>query len=206
MADTDIFKRQNFGNPLGFGRRPALLIVDFVNGFNDEAAFGGGNIAPAIRATVPLLAACRAKGLPIAMTRVVYADDGSDLGVFAEKAPNLRSLVEAAPASQIVAELAPRPGDCIVRKTQPSAFFGTGLGGWLVNHGVDTLIVAGCTTSGCVRASVVDAMSSNLRPIVVRECVGDRATGPHEASLFDMQQKYADVIGMDDAMDKLAAF
>ena len=205
MAESDIFKRQNFGNPLGFGRKPALLIVDFVNGFNDETAFGGGNIGDAIRATVPLLAACRGRGVPVAMTRVVYAEDGSDLGVFAMKAPNLRTLTEHAPASQIVPELTPKPGDYIVRKTQPSAFFGTGLPAWLVGRGIDTLIVVGCTTSGCVRASVVDALSSNLRPMVVRECVGDRAMGPHEASLFDMEQKYADVIGVAEVMNKIGA-
>lgn len=203
MDTPDIYRRQNFGNRLGFGQRPALLIVDFVNGFDDEAVLGGGNIHDAIQQTVALLAACRAEKVPVAMTRIVYAEDGSDLGVFATKLPALAALHEQAPASQIVPQLAPRPGEYIVRKTQPSAFFGTDLAPWLVRRGVDTVLVAGCTTSGCVRASVVDAMSWNFRPVVVRECVGDRALGPHEANLFDMQQKYADLVSLAEAVDAL---
>lgn len=205
MSTIDIYQRQNFGQPLGFGLRPALLIVDFVNGFDDPALFGGGNIHAAIEATAELLAVCRRMALPVAATRVVYAADGSDAGVFTEKLPGLAALTETATASQIVPALAPRPGEYVVRKTQPSAFFGTDLAPWLVRRGVDTLLVAGCTTSGCVRASVVDAMSWNFRPIVVRECVGDRAIEPHEANLFDMQQKYADVIALRAALAGLSS-
>ena len=197
MSDLDVYARQNFGNRLGFGERPALVIVDFVNGFNDPALFGGGNIAPAIGRTVDLLAACRAAALPVAFTRIVYAADGSDLGLFARKAPGLKILTEDNPASQVVPELAPRPGEYILRKTQASSFFGTELAPWLVGRGVDTVIVTGCTTSGCVRATVVDAISWNFRPIVVADCVGDRALGPHEASLFDLGQKYADLMEPD---------
>jgi maleamate amidohydrolase len=194
MADSDIYKKQNFGNRSGFGRAPALLVVDFTVGFNDPDMFGGGNIADAIEKTIDLLAAARAALLPVAFTRVVYADDGSDGGVFTLKAPGLLKLTESAPASAIVPELAPAPGELVIRKTQPSAFFGTGLAGWLVSKGVDTVIVAGCTTSGCVRASVIDCMSFNFRTIVATDCVGDRALGPHEANLFDMGQKYADLL------------
>lgn len=192
--DREIYSQQNFGNRLGFGRRCALLIVDFTVGFNDPALFGGGNIDGAIRKTQGLLACFRDHRLPIAFTRVVYAQDGSDAGVFCMKAPNLRLLTEEHPAGQIVPELAPQPGELMVRKTQPSAFFGTGLAAWLVQRGVDTLVVTGCTTSGCVRASVVDALSYNFRPIVARDGVGDRSLAAHEANLFDMEQKYADVI------------
>jgi len=204
MSDLDVYRQQNFGNRLGWGRQAALVIVDFVNGFADPATFGGGNIPEAIQATRSLLAAAREARLPIAHTRVVYADDGADGGVFALKAPGLLKLTEAAPASQIVPELAPRPGELVVRKTQASAFFGTGFGRFLTVHGVDTLLVAGCTTSGCVRATVVDALSLNYRPLVVRQCVGDRALAPHEANLFDMAQKYADVIELDEALGRLA--
>jgi maleamate amidohydrolase len=91
----------------------------------------------------------------------------------------------------------PAPGELVVRKTQASAFFGTGVAPWLTQRGVDTVVVAGCTTSGCVRATVVDALSWNYRTIVARDCVGDRAIGPHEANLFDMAQKYADVLDRD---------
>jgi maleamate amidohydrolase len=197
MSDTDVYRDQQFGSPIGFGRRSALLVIDFVVGFNDPALFGGGNIAAAVERTVGLLAAFRARALPVAFTRVVYADDASDGGVFARKVPRLLLLTERHPASQIVPELAPRPGELVIRKTQASAFFNTGLAPWLVQQGVDTVVVAGCTTSGCVRASVVDAISWNFRPVVARDCVGDRALGPHEANLFDMAQKYADVLDRD---------
>jgi maleamate amidohydrolase len=203
MSDADIYRSQNFGNRIGFGRKCALLVVDFVVGFNDEKLFGGGNIDAAIQRTRGLLDFFRNQRLPVAFTRVVYADDGADLGVFALKAPNLRILTEKNPASQVVPELAPRRGELIVSKTQPSAFFGTGLAMWLVQQAADTVVVAGCTTSGCVRASVVDAMSHNFRPIVARDCVGDRALGPHEANLFDMAQKYADVLDRDDIINDL---
>ena len=179
-------------------------MVDFTVGFNDPALFGGGNIAPAIGRTRGLLAFFRARRLPVAYTRVVYADDGSDAGVFCLKAPGLRMLTEAHPAGQVVPELAPAPGELIVRKTQASAFFGTGFAAWLVQQGADTLVVAGCTTSGCVRATVVDAMSHNFRTVVARDCVGDRALGPHEANLFDMGQKYADLMDRDEIITEIS--
>jgi len=194
MSELDVYRQQGFGNRSGFGRRPALLIVDFVNGFNDPALFGGGNIGTAIAGTKRLLQCARAQRLPIVFTRVVYAEDGSDAGVFCLKAPGLAALTERAPASQVVPELEPLNGEHIIRKTQPSAFFGTDLSGWLMGKRVDTLLVTGCTTSGCVRASVVDSMSYNFRTIVVTDCVGDRAIAPHEANLFDMGQKYADLM------------
>ncbi len=194
MADLDIYRAQGFGNKSGFGERPGLLIVDFVNGFADPAQFGGGNIADAVANTRVLLAEAREQQIPIAFTRVVYADDGSDAGVFCLKAPNLVTLTEQSPASQVVAELEPRDGEYVFTKTQPSAFFGTNLTAWLISKKVDTVLVTGCTTSGCVRASVIDSMSNNFRTIVVSDCVGDRALGPHEANLFDMEQKYADLM------------
>jgi maleamate amidohydrolase len=200
---SDIYRQQNFGNRIGFGRKSALLIVDFTVGFNDPRLFGGGNIDPAIKRTVGLLAFFRKRELPVAFTRIVYADDGSNAGVFCMKAPNLRMLTESHPASHVVPELEPRKGEWVIRKTEPSAFFGTGLAPWLVQQGADTVVVTGCTTSGCVRASVVDAMSHNFRPIVARDCVGDRALGPHEANLFDMGQKNADVLDRDEIMAAL---
>lgn len=194
MNDLDIYQKQGFGHKSGFGERPCLLIVDFVNGFADPEQFGGGNIADAIANTSVLLAKAREMQLPVAFTRVVYADDGSDAGVFCLKAPNLVTLTEHAAASQVVAELEPRDGEYVIAKTQPSAFFGTNLAAWLIARRVDTVLVTGCTTSGCVRASVIDSMSYNFRTVVVSDCVGDRATGPHEANLFDMEQKYADLM------------
>lgn len=191
---SDIYREQGFGQSLKPGQAGALLVVDFVNGFADPAIFGGGNIAQAIAATRPVLASARAAGLPVIFTRIVYAADGSDAGVWCEKVPRLRDLTEEAPASQVVATLAPRPGEAVVRKTQASAFFGTGLAAMLIHGGIDTLFVTGCTTSGCVRATLIDAIAYNFRPFVVAGCVGDRALGPHEANLFDIGQKYADIL------------
>ena len=195
--DDAIYRAQGFGHKVGIGSKPALCIVDFVNGFVDPTIFGGGNIATAVVRTIGLLAAARQRGLPVAFSRVVYAEDGSDDCAFARKVPALADLTEAAPSSQIVAELAPKPGEAILRKTQPSAFFGTGYAERLRQLGVDTVIVAGATTSGCVRATVVDAMSYNFRTIVARDCVGDRSLQAHDANLFDMEQKYADLMDAD---------
>lgn len=194
MSELDIYRRQGFAQPLGLGAAPAVIIVDFVHGFTDPNHFGGGNIGPAIAQTVHLLDLARQLGWPVAHTRVVYADDGSDAGVFARKVPALLTLTETSPLSQIVPELTPLPGELVVRKRHASAFFETPLAGWLTLHRIDTVLIAGCTTSGCVRATVIDASAHNYRPIVVTDCVGDRALGPHEANLFDMGQKYADLM------------
>jgi maleamate amidohydrolase len=195
--ELGIYERQGFGRPLGLQGRLGLLIVDFVNGFADPAIFGGGNIPAAITRTRDVLAAARRAAWPVAHSRIVYADDGSDANVFSAKVPGMATLTEHAPASAIVPELAPVTGELVVRKTAPSAFFGTGLAPWLTRKGVETLLVAGCTTSGCVRASVVDAMCHGFRPVVLQDCVGDRALAPHQANLFDIAQKYGDVISAD---------
>jgi maleamate amidohydrolase len=194
--DLDIYRAQGFAQPIGIGQAPALVIVDFVHGFTDPAHFGGGNIGEAIEHTVDLLALARRRGWPVVHTRVVYADDGSDCGGFTRKVPALKGLTETSKLSQIVPELKPAAGELILRKHNASAFFGTELAGWLGYRRIDTLLIAGCTTSGCVRATVIDSCSHNFRTIVVTDCVGDRAMGPHEANLFDMGQKYADLMNV----------
>jgi len=202
--DLDVYRSQGLGQRMGFGKRPALLIIDFINGFNDPASFGGGNIQAAIDRTAELLAVARHRDLPILFTTHVYAEDGSEDGLFNLKMPRMRDgLKRGSKAVAVVDQLKPRPGERIVEKHYPSAFFGTDVAGWLAMKGVDTAIVTGCTTSGCVRATVVDAMGHGFRPMVPRECVGDRALGPHEANLFDMDQKYADVMSLADLMLEL---
>jgi len=202
-AESGVYKQQGFGTPLPVQGNIGLLIVDFVVGFADPKTFGGGNIAPAIERTVHLLAAARRHGWPVAHSRIVYAEDGSDDNVFSLKVPGMATLTEGHPNSAIVPELTPAAGELVVRKTVPSAFFGTQLAPWLSQRAVQTLIVAGAVTSGCVRASVVDAMSHGFRPLVVSDCVGDRAIGPHDANLFDMQQKYAAVMTLDEALSTI---
>ncbi len=136
----------------------------------------------------------------MAHTRIVFSEASSRNNVFCMKVPAMTGLTESAPISAIVPELAPIEGELVVRKTVPSAFFETGLRSWLTQRRVETLLVAGTTTSGCVRASVVDALSCGFRPIVLADCVGDRAIGPHQASLFDMEQKYADVVPLSEVV------
>lgn len=201
----DIYRRQGFGKPSGVGRRPMLLVVDFVESFADPAIFGGGNIADAIATTSRLLLYARAKKWPIAMTRIVFADDGSDANIFTRKIPGLLALTEMNPKGAIVPELTPIPGELVLRKRLPSAFAGTDFTSWLIGRGVDTVIVTGATTSGCVRASVVDAMSNGFITVVATDGVGDRALAPHRASLFDMGQKYADLMTAEEVMGSFEA-
>lgn len=204
-AEQDVYSRQGFGSRLDVTGRVGLLIVDFVNGFADPAAFGGGNIAAAIANTRQVLADARKHGWPVAHSRIVFADDNADLNIFGLKVPPLAALKRADAASAIVDELAPAKGELVVCKTVPSAFFGTNLSAWLAQRAVQTLLIAGATTSGCVRASVVDAMSFGFRPFVLEDCVGDRAQAPHEASLFDIQQKYGEVLAYPELRAQLFA-
>lgn len=203
-SEADVYGRQGFGQALEVRHPLALIVVDFVNGFVDPEQFGGGNIPAAVEATVPLLAAFRERGLAVAFSRIVFADDGADANIFSRKVPPLLRLTEANPSSAVVDALQPSPGELVVKKTEPSAFSGTGLAPWLRNQGVASVVVVGATTSGCVRASVVDAMSAGFIPIVPADCVGDRAIGPHEANLFDMGQKYALVTDAKAVLELLA--
>lgn len=200
-VDQDIYRKQGFGNAVAPMAPYGLLIIDFVNGFADPLTFGGGNIASAIECTRGLLAQARQRQWPIVHTRVVYQDDGADANIFALKVPPILALREDASESQIVPQLQPVAGELVLRKTSPSAFFGTSLAAWLSLRGIRTLLIAGCTTSGCVRASVVDAMCHGFRPLVVTDCVGDRSLQAHDANLFDMNQKYATLMARDVALE-----
>jgi maleamate amidohydrolase len=203
MNTEEIYQRQGFGHTSGIGQRCCLLMVDFVNSFVDPHQLGGPHIQDAVKATVPLLAAFRAWRLPIVHTRVVFEESGADLNLFATRVKALQALTEHAEGSHIVPALAPLPMEWVLRKQGASAFFNTALADWLRIHAVDTLVVTGCTTSGCVRATVVDAVQHNFRTVVVSDCVGDRAMGPHDANLFDMRQKYADIMTRDDLLSHL---
>ncbi len=204
MSETAVYARQGFGAAMAPKAPYGLLIVDFVNGFADPAQFGGGNIPAAIERTRALLATARERRWPVAHSRIVYQDDDGDANIFSLKVPTMITLKEDLPSSQIVDVLQPVPGELVVRKNVPSAFFGTSLAPWLTQRGVQTLLVAGAVTSGCVRASVVDAMCWGFRPLVVTDCVGDRAIGPHDANLFDMGQKYAILMDRDSALQASA--
>ena len=197
-SEQAVYDRQGFGQSLELLPPAGLLVVDFINGFADPEVFGGGNIRPAIEQTGKLLALARQRGWLVGYTRVVYADDGSDANVFTDKVPGCLAFTETSALSQVVAELPPEPGDLIIRKQFPSAFFGTHLASALAMHGIKTLFITGATTSGCVRASAVDAMCHGFRPVIVEDCVGDRAIAQHEANLFDLKMKYTEVMKLDD--------
>ena len=204
--DVAIYEKQGLGARRGFGKKPALLIIAFTNGFNNPDEFGGGKIPDAIDNTEKLLAIARHLGLPIVYTSNVYAEDGSEDGLFNLKMPTLREgLARGNESTKVVNQLEPRGGERVIEKHYPSGFFMTDLASWLSINEVDTAIVTGCTTSGCVRATVVDAMGSGFRPMVPRECVGDRAEGPHEANLFDIDQKYGDVMSLEEVIEELEA-
>ena len=197
MDTHQIYQRQGLGGTSGIGQRCGLVLVDFVNGFVDVDQLGGPHVEQAALHSEGLLAFFRLQQLPVVHTRVVFADDGSNHNVFALRVKPLQKLTEEAAGSQIVTGLTPAVGEWVIRKQSASAFFATGLADWLHLRGVDTVVIAGCTTSGCVRASAVDAMQHNFRTVVISDCVGDRALAPHEANLFDLQQKYADVMTRD---------
>lgn len=190
-----------FDGRIGFGRRPAILVVDFIRAYTTPgSALYARPVCDAVAQTVALLAAARQKNILIVYTRIVYSASGRDGGIFVQKVPILRKMVEGELLAEIVPELPPQANDVILKKQYASAFFGTPLAPLLISEGVDTVIVTGCSTSGCVRATAVDGMQNGFRVIVPRECVGDRRAEPHEASLFDIDSKYGDVVSRAEAL------
>lgn len=193
-----------FDGHIGFGHSPALLIIDFIRAYTTpSSALYAPAVVEAVQASVDLLQLARHKKVPVIYTRVVYSHHGMDGGRFVQKVPVLRTLVEGEPLAEIVPELPPAAQDVILNKQYASAFFGTSLAAMLTTQSIDTLIMIGCSTSGCVRASVVDGMQHGFRVIVPRECVGDRHPGPHEANLFDIHSKYGDVVSKETVMQYL---
>ena len=204
MSDTLAFyKNRGFAQRVGFGQRPALLIIDFIKAFTDLASPLASNLDAEIAATQQLLAEARRLQIPIAFTTVEYDEGFRDAGVFIKKVPSLSVLKKGSPMVEVDDRLSPLPNEHLLVKKYASAFFGTSLASTLTAAGVDTLIITGCTTSGCVRASAVDGCQYGFRTIVVKEAVGDRAPEPHEANLFDIDAKYGDVVTLEDALDYL---
>ena len=195
-----IYRTHQMGNRVGFGEQPAVVVVDFFYGCTDPAYLGGGNVSEAVERTAPLLSKARAAGIPIIYSVVTYREDLRDAGWFGVKVPSSKALQAGTRAVEIDSRVARQPQDYVIEKKMPSVFFGTNLNLLLTTLRIDTLIVSGCTTSGCVRATVVDGCSSGYRVIVPRECVGDRALTPHEVNLFDMDQKYADVVSIEEVV------
>lgn len=176
-----------------------------IRGFTDPACPLGANLDAEVAAAATLLEATRARGWPVHFTTIAYASGAAEGGPFVRKIPSLALLTFGSRWIEVDPRLAPREGEVVWVKKGASAFFGTGLAAALVADRIDTAIVAGCTTSGCVRATAVDACQHGFRTWVVREAVGDRAKGPHAASLFDLDAKYADVVTLAEALAQLDA-
>jgi maleamate amidohydrolase len=194
-----------FSRRTGFGERPALLSIDCIHGCSDPSV---SSMAIAMDAELKnirrLMDVCRAKGFPVVHTTVVYSEAGfRDGGWFVKKLPVLEALRPGAKETQIVPEVAPKPGELVIEKRFPSGFYGTSLHSYLTACQVDSVIVTGDSTSGCVRATVVDAVSSGFRVVVPRQCVADRVPLTHLVNLFDMDSKYADVMDVEDVLGQL---
>lgn len=192
-----------FDGHLPFGKRPALLIVDFVVAYLDPASPLYAGVEDALASNERLLAAARKAGIPVLFTNVVYTPGGADGGVFYRKVPALRLFDKGSPLGAFPDSLQPQDGELVISKQYASSFFGTHLASTLNAMGVDTLLITGLSTSGCVRATALDACQHGFLPFVVREACGDRHPGPHEANLFDLQAKYAEVISEAEAIRQL---
>lgn len=199
---SENYARGGFGKSLQPGQRPALLVIDFVRAYLERTSPLYAGVEQARADCETLLRAARAAAIPIVHTNVVYQPGGRDGGVFFRKVPALKCFeIGAHPDLAAFAEgLEPLPGETVISKQYASAFFATSLASTLTSLGVDSVLIAGLSTSGCVRASAVDCVQHGFVPLVVREAVGDRARGPHEANLFDLQAKYAEVIHLADAL------
>lgn len=178
----------------GFGSRPCVLVVDFQYGMTDPACPLGAELSEPIERTRVLLEAARAHGVPIVYARVAFREDLADAGLFLQKVPALGWLKQGSRWVEIDERVAPAPEDYILTKRHSSAFIGTEFQQVLQTMGIDTIINVGCSTSGCVRQSAVDANAYGFRSVVVSDAVGDRSRAQHEANLVDMDGKYADVV------------
>ncbi|HNP65033.1 MAG TPA: isochorismatase family protein [Woeseiaceae bacterium] len=198
--------KKAYDNRLGFGRRPALILVDFVQAYFDRGCDLYAGVENALASALRVRNAARGAGIPVIYTNVVYHSDGADGGVFFRKAPVLKNFVLGNPMGDWPKDLQPAAGELVISKQYPSAFFGTSLASTLRVMEIDTLVITGVTTSGCIRATCVDAMSHGFIPIVVEDACGDRHEAPHNANLFDMNAKYADVVTEVEAVDYLKKY
>ena len=197
------YQQRGLSRRVGFGKRPSLLIIDFINAFTDQSSQLAGDFGKEISATQRLLEIARAKQLLIFFTTTQYEEGYAEAGVFIKKVPALEGLRKGSWMVQVDSRVEPRAGEHLLVKNYASAFFGTSLASTLTANSIDTLLIAGCTTSGCVRASAVDGCQHGFRTIVVTEAVGDRALAPHEANLFDIDAKYGDVVGLEETLQYL---
>ena len=200
MAAVDAFYKERgiFQGRFGFGQSPALVVIDMAYGWTDPAYAGGSaRLGPALDAIRQLLPVARQKGVPVIYTTSPYQDKPQFKSA-ADFSPNFRKWDRR--ACQIDESVAPLPGEYVIQKEHASAFAGTPLVGHLIERRVDTLLLTGCSTSACVRATATDAKSYHLRPVIIREAVQDRSELAHEWTLFDIQARFADVVSLDETL------
>jgi maleamate amidohydrolase len=202
VSDEDLAANYSraYNTRVGFGARPALILIDFC-----QAYFAPGNdlyadVDDAMASALRVRSAARAAKVPVILTNVVYHPSAIDGGRFFEKAAPLKNFLKGSPMGAFGPGLVPFDDELVVSKQYPSAFFGTSLASTLTSLRIDSVLLTGLTTSGCVRATCIDAMSHGFRTAVVAEACGDRHAAPHEANLFDMNAKYADVVSEDEAL------
>ena len=184
-----------FDGSLGFGDKPALILVDFVAAYFEQDSPLYAGVEDALASALRIREVARSAGVPVIYTNVVYQEGGVDGGMFFRKVPALEVFVAGNPLGNWPEGLEPAAGELVISKQYASAFFGTSLAATLTANGVDTLIITGVSTSGCIRATCIDTISHGFIPIVVSDACGDRHTAPHDANLFDMNAKYGDVHG-----------
>ena len=193
-----------FDGSVGFGAKPALIVIDFIKAYTTEGSpLYAEDVKEAVNNTVPLVKLAKHAEIPVIFTKVLYNKNLVDGGIFVKKVKALQNMIPGEPLSEIVNELEVTSNDTILEKQYASCFFGTSLSSSLRALSVDTLILSGCSTSGCVRATAVDGMQHGFRVIVPKECVGDRHKAPHEANLFDIQAKYGDVVSVSEVMERI---
>lgn len=204
-ADLEENYQRAFGGKLGFGERPAVIFIDFVEAYFNPDCELYADVDAALHSALRIREVARASAVPIIYTNVTYLPDGSDGGRFFQKALPLRNFTRGNPMGNWPAALQVADDELVISKQYASAFFGTSLASTLNSWKVDTLILTGVSTSGCVRATCVDCCSHGFIPIVVRDAVGDRHEAPHQANLFDMNAKYGDVVSEAETIDYLKA-
>jgi len=208
MSDEEarqIYAKARLGESVTMGSRPAVLVVDFSCGFTDPECTLGSDLTPQVEATSRLLDAAREKGLPVIFTTIGFEPSLKDGGLWLKKVPALGDLQLGGHWVEIDPRLEPRPDETVIVKKGASAFFGTNLAAILISQGIDSVILCGATTSGCIRATAIDLVQYGYPTLVPRECVGDRAQAPHDANMFDIQAKYADVVSLDEALAYVAS-
>lgn len=202
-SDQQSYRRASFGGTLARGANPAVLVVDLTVGFTDPSGPFGSDLDDVLAQTVRVLTAARARSHLIIYSTVGYDPSLRDVNVPIQKAPRATEMLTGMAASILDPRLGRREEEVVIHKRAPSALFGTSVPALLIGNRIDTVVLCGAVTSGCIRATCVDLYSYDMPTLIPRECVGDRAQAPHEANLYDMQAKYADVIATDDAIDYL---